>query len=485
LPGIGKGLNAETFVLTDPNEFMKVLRVEGSHPSGGANLNWPLIEYYKKQITKKEEDEMDDNEVVGSPEIGLGLFSTGEQWQKPRRFLQTDLLHPKAAKSYVPGIIKAAQLASNGAPKFANNIKDYTTYCSFDMFSSVMFGEFPAMASGDDRHYNEESDMFCKSVIDGFELIAPMLLSPLEKMQNQMGIETNTFRTFSENFTVARSIAQKKLIRFQERKSSEDGLVNEFEEFSYASRALDRFEEQKTDDETKFTEKDVTEIVIFALSAALDTTSSVINWTLVHLAMNPHVQESLYDELVRNGVDENNELTEEYFNKSKKNTPYLDAIMRENHRITPPLAVNLFKENTNDDVVMHGRTIPKGSMFILDARSMGMDPEYVSAPDIFNPLRWIDNNEGDANSKNHTDERFQHKDNILYKDAFSAGARKCPGSRVADKEAKVLLSQLVLDWKIALDDDDASNNVKSWRDVSYFNGLTIQPDVPKLKFEKR
>ena len=54
---------------------------------------------------------------------------------------------------------------------------------------------------------------------------------------------------------------------------------------------------------------------------------------------------------------------------------------------------------------------------------------------------------------------------------------------MANYEAKIMLSQLVLDWKISLADDEKI--YESWRDVPYFNGLTVQPTVPKLKFEKR
>ena len=129
-----------------------------------------------------------------------------------------------------------------------------------------------------------------------------------------------------------------------------------------------------------------------------------------------------------------------------------------------------------DEVDIHGETIPKQSMVICDTRSVGMDPDIVIEPNTFDPNRWLDVKQ--VRSRKGTPAEVL--DHPLYREPFSAGARKCPGSRVANYEAKIMLSQLVLDWKISL-----AEIYESWRDVPYFNGLTVQPTVPKLKFEKR
>ena len=61
---------------------------------------------------------------------------------------------------------------------------------------------------------------------------------------------------------------------------------------------------------------------------------------------------------------------------------------------------------------------------------------------------------------------------------FSQGARKCPGSRVATNEIKVLLSQLVLDWKI-------SSPITELGDVRYEQRVIIEVKLPDLQFEAR
>lgn len=111
--GMGKGLYGTTFVVTDPNEFMKVLHKEGQHPFGLVATGWPFTKYYT-----------DKGDQPGCS-VGRGLFSRGDEWQRIRRFMQKDLLNPVAAKGYVPAMIKACEIASKGAPLHAKNINKY------------------------------------------------------------------------------------------------------------------------------------------------------------------------------------------------------------------------------------------------------------------------------------------------------------------------------------------------------------------------
>jgi len=466
IPSIGRGLFREIFILSDPNEFMKILRKEGPLPFGMVPMQWPFVRYYK------EANELGLPGASG----GSAFLSIGPEWQKFRRFLQSDLLHPSAAKGYVPGLIRASQIASKGAPLHSKTIHEYMAICSFDMFSSVAFGEFPGLASG--KVEDEENKEFCESAQGSLGLIMPMSITPMELLKKALGIKSDLYRTFETRFSRAREIAHSKIKRFRQQKAN-GKLTNRFQETSYASLSIDRCT-AAVGQENALSEDEAAEMIVMGLIAALDTTSSMLNWTMIHLALNPNVQEELYNEVSKNVAELGaKELTDACFTKSKNK--YLDAVLRENHRITPPITMNLGKTNTVSDVEVHGRTIPKGSMLMLDSRSIGMDPEYVKNPDVFDPTRWF--REQVENRRGTPAEVLDHP---LYKEPFSAGARKCPGSRVASFEAKVLLSQLVLDWKIAVaDSNDQKSKPKFWRDIEYFQGLTVQPEVPELSFERR
>ncbi len=461
MPGMGKGIYGTAYIMTDPNEYMKVLRKEGQHPYGAVMSEWPFVRYYE-----------DGGDQPGCS-VGRALFSQGESWQRIRRFMQTDLLSPGSAKGYVPGMIKACETASQGAPLYAKDINGYTAQCSFDMFSSIVFGEFPGMAGTGKK---EEQDLtFCKSSVDALELVLPMMADPSELFQYKLGLKSKTYSTFESNFTVARKIASQKVQSFKERKANGE-LQNDFEKNSYASLAIDRYL-SSVGEEGALEEDEVGELIMISLVAALDTTSAMLNWCIVHLAMNPHVQEALFEEVSSNVTEEGN-LTADYFS-SKSNCAYLNAVLRENHRITPPIAANLMKENVIDEVVIHDVTLPKQSIVLLDTRSIGMNPDVVENPDTFDPMRWFD----EEKVKGRKGTSAEVLDHPLYKEPFSAGARKCPGSRVANYEVKTMLSQLVLDWKISFASD--GDKIKNWRDISYFNGLTVQPTVPELSFQKR
>lgn len=167
---------------------------------------------------------------------------------------------------------------------------------------------------------------------------------------------------------------------------------------------------------------------------------------------------------------------------SKNAAPYLHAVLRENHRLTPALPINLQKDNAAGEVEIHGENFNKGTMFALDSRSLGMDSEYLGGadPDTFLPERWL-KDEVEKRKGTHA----EVLDHPLLKEPFSAGARKCPGYRVATHEVLVYVSQLMLDWKISLADTEKNKKLNSWRDIEYYQGLTVQPTVPELKFEAR
>ncbi len=402
-------------------------------------------------------------------------MSNGPEWQKYRRFIQSDLLHPASAKGYAEAIIKSCQMASEGASRHSKDIAEYMAYSSFDMFSSVAFGEFPGIATGKSKY--DEDKLFCKSTLGGLGLVLPLIKNPLELLLRKAGIKTALYSEFERNFGTARKIAHEKVKRFRKRKANDD-LENNFEEKSYANLSIDRHI-SSFGEEDALREDEAAEMIVLGLVAAVDTTSSMLNWTITHLAMNPDVQEELYKEISQNVENAGTgALTVDCFGKS--NNVYLDAFLRENHRMTPPVAFNLNKENVMDDVEIHGKTISKGSMFMLDTRSVGMDPSFVKDPDVFDPSRWL---------KDEVERRRGTKaeilDHPLFKEPFSAGARKCPGSRVASYEVKILLSQLLLDWKISIADTNETTKPKSWRDIKYFQGLTVQPEVPELSFERR
>jgi cytochrome P450 len=460
-PGFGKGRDGELYILTDPNEMMKVLRQErGSHPypRGVIEAEWPLIKYFKGRgspIGLGGDREMDSD----------GFMGRGETWKRLRTFLQKDMLSPDAASSYIPGMVEAAEFASKGAPASSKDLNAYTNRCAFDMFCSFFLGELTRMADPNTGHSRENIE-FCNSSVRAFETLMGQLTNPFQLLLFRLGIQSSMYNEMVETLSISTSISRKKYKEF--RKRYEAGELNEQEQNSYMARAIER---QAAEGST-ISEPELAEIIDLSLTAAVETTSSLLSWNMVNLSLNPDVQEKLYAEIADNVKTVGGRITGATIGKQ---SPYLHAVLRETQRLTPPIPATIMKENSLSDVNIHGSVIPKDSLFVLDAYSVGMDPEFVEHPGEFRPERWLP--EAVKARQGTPSEILDHP---YYKSAFSQGSRKCPGSRVASNEILIMLSQLVLDWKMSM-----PSEVKSVEDVGYKLSGFIQPIMPEMKFDSR
>ena len=461
-PGLGKGRDGEMYVLTDPNEMQKVLRQEkGTHPypRGILETEWPLIKWLKE---------------IGSP-LGLGtdreadadgFMGRGETWKRLRTFLQTDMLSPNAAKGYIPGMVEAAEFASKGAPPSSSDLNSYTNRCSFDLFCSLMLGEMTKMADPNTGH-DPENIEFCKAAVRGMEAMMAQVSSPFQLMLFRLGIRSSLYNEMGSEFGRTMEISRKKYEAFRQR--YEAGDLTEEERNSYLARAIER---QAAEGST-ISEPELSELIEVSLMAAIDTTSSLISWNMMHIAMNPDVQKKLHVELMESVRASGGRLTADTI--SNRASPYLHSVIRESHRLTPAVPAQVMKENSLSDLEIHGIVIPKGSLFALDTYSVGMDPDFVKDPYDFQPERWLP--EAVEARKGTASEILDHP---FYRAPFSQGSRKCPGSRVATYEVLIMISQLVLDWKMS-----APTGMKNVKDVPYKLGGMIHPKMPELKFASR
>ena len=449
IPGTGsrKDSKGTLHVISDPREMTKVVRAGGSYPSGMAQGLWV------------------NNKWTNSRGMKTGaLFQQGEEWKRIRNFMQTDLLHPESAKSYIPGMIEAARLASRAAPTCKDNLNTYFNHCAFDLFAAIMFGELTKAADPNAKS-NPENILFAKSVVDGLSNAISIIMDPLEGIAgNALGLTTKKQQYTFDKFDKALEIGRRKVSDFTERK--ERGELNENEQNSYLFKAIDR---QKEDD--SITLEEAQELAFIGLFAAVDTTSSILGWNVFNVARSPKVQDRLYEELLDAiATVGNGQLTADVL--SRKHSPYLHAVIRETQRLTPPSALFTFK-TVDNELELNGVSMKTGDVVALEGFSIGMDPVYVDNPKEFIPERWLP----DAIAARKGTER-EIIDHAFLKEPFSQGARRCPGSRVAANETQVLLSQLVLDWNM-------TTEAKTLDDIKYSQKTLLELDVPVINFEPR
>mmetsp|Transcript_9863 Transcript_9863/g.14610 ORF Transcript_9863/g.14610 Transcript_9863/m.14610 type:complete len:563 (+) Transcript_9863:59-1747(+) len=455
IPGFGVGSHGLAHVVTCPHEFAKVIRSEGKYPSGVLQIQWGL--------QKALEEEMDSPITRGEDK---GFFGRGMDWKRMRTFLQTDLLNPQAANGYVPGVIQAAELASKGAPAMSNDLNNYLNHCTFDMFNSIMFGQLVGTAdsSTPTKEVDEEYVQSASTLLQTNNILNK---DPYEIIMGKLGIKTEKYGIMVDHLKRVFQIGDSKVHQFTERKNR--GELNDLEEKSWLAHAIER----QAAGGTGITDEEMVAISGIILSASVDTTSSLLSWNLLHIALNQDVQERVHEELstaIASTGSGDGRLSADIFNK--KTTPYLHAVLRETFRLTPAAPLASFKK-VGSEIEIHGQKFPEGSFFIFEGYSTG---QRVFADDAqsFRPERWlpeaIDSRKGTPQAV---------IDHAFFRDPFSQGARKCPGSRVASNEAQVMLAQLLLDWKISVPGVDSHN------EVPYKLMGAMAPIMPTMEFVPR
>jgi cytochrome P450 len=481
LPGIGSGSHGTIHILQDPTEMMRVLRSEGKFPSSIVTNQWPFHKHF---------------ETI--PEMGRTpkLLGMGEEWKLIRNFMQKDLLSPTASRRYIPNIVKACKYVSRGIAHRTEDVNMYLNEASFDMFwyerfhalfilvllkpmvvshtchyrstpstSTVLLGQFPRLTDPSTKPRPNDV-LFCRAVTEALHINGQLTNSLKHTLLvKNLGIETALYKKFTQNWTAAMRIGNEYIREMKEKRAA--GQLNEYEEASYWNQAHIR----RLEENSELTEQEVDMLCYSMLTASVDTTAGNLAWHLLHMGVNPEKQDKLHDE-IRSLYDScGGTFTEDSFSSAK--APYLHAWLRESHRMTNPTNLVPIRKIAQD-LEIYGVVFPAGTTFGFDAVSKSLDPTLVDKPDEFIPERWLPEA---VTARKGT--RAAMLDHPLFSEPFGQGARRCPGSRVARNEAMVLMSQLVLDWKISVP------GVKTWRDVPYGLQTVNAPFLPKMQFDPR
>jgi cytochrome P450 family 12 len=173
-----------------------------------------------------------------------------------------------------------------------------------------------------------------------------------------------------------------------------------------------------------------------AMMAGIDTTASAAIGILYCLAKNQDKQEKLREELKIILPSLGEDLTPEMM----RNMPYLRAVVKEGLRFFPPVIGNL--RRADQDLVLSGYRIPKGTEVIMSQMLTYMDENQFPKPEKFMPERWIKTN--------------KDPECPLAKDSahafaflpFGFGARMCIGRRFAELEIEALISRIIQNYKV-------------------------------------
>ncbi|KAJ9638509.1 hypothetical protein H2204_004279 [Knufia peltigerae] len=171
------------------------------------------------------------------------------------------------------------------------------------------------------------------------------------------------------------------------------------------------------------------------LAAGTDTTATGLTGMTYYLLQQPQTLKRLQEE-IRSHFADSKDINE----SSTVQLPYLNAVIEEALRLTPPLPINLPRKSPG--AFVDGQFIPKGVTVATHQYTTQRHPKYWTDPDDFHPERFL------PASHPLYDRRFAH-DNLEASKPFLAGRHTCIGRNLAYLEMRIVLAKLVFlfDWE--------------------------------------
>ncbi|XP_058210929.1 flavonoid 3',5'-hydroxylase 2-like [Rhododendron vialii] len=197
-------------------------------------------------------------------------------------------------------------------------------------------------------------------------------------------------------------------------------------------------------------------LLLNLFTAGTDTSSSVIEWALAEMVLNPAILKRAQQEMDQ-VIGKDRRLQESDVPK----LPYLQAICKETYRKHPSTPLNL-PRISSEACEVNGYYVPKNTRLSVNIWAIGRDPDVWENPLEFDPERFM-------SGKN---AKMDPRGNDFELIPFGAGRRICAGTRMGVVMVEYFLGTLVhsFDWK--LPDGMAELNM----DEAF--GLALQKAVP-------
>ncbi|CAL4197513.1 unnamed protein product, partial [Meganyctiphanes norvegica] len=402
-PVVREDLGSQTIIhIFNPDDFKRIYESDGKTP-----FIPPLQETTQKY---REEKDM-------SP--GLGNIN-GEEWYRLRHAVQQMMLRPKEVTHYLP-------------------LQDKVAIQAVDRLSQQV-GENGIIS---DLHVTvgkwilESAGMICferslGSFAGGFEE---------ERATNLVKANREIFHLSGELKFSLRLYRYMKTPKYSRLHNLEDyfyGLSMEFIEETITQinllKNMNKLEDKKFNFLTyllsrqDLSRKDVMTITLSLFSDGLSTTAPTFLGNMHCLALNPDIQEKVYEE-IQNNVKINGPITVQILNKMH----YLKAFVKEVFRFYP--VGETVQRLTQKDLILNGYNIPAGTYIDINPYIWLRSEKYFPEPNVIRPERWL---RKDGNPLVHP----------YVLTPFSIGTRMCAGRRFAEQDLYLGLCRLLLKYRL-------------------------------------
>lgn len=390
----------------DADEVEKVYRQEGPTPY---RPSMPCLVKYKSEVRK---------DFFGRLPGVVGVH--GEPWREFRSKVQKPVLQPQTVKQYIHPVenitedfinkMLAMRDENNELPKdFDNEVHKWSLECIGQVALDVRLGCLES---------NLEISSEPQKIIDAAKYALRNIALLELKFPFWRYLPSTLWQNYVKNMNYFIAICMKYIDQAINRLN--DKGISEEKELSLIERIL-------------VTEKDPNLAAILALDMILvgiDTISMAVCSILYQLATRPEEQEKIYQELKRVIPDPYQKVSSKTLNELH----YLKAFIKEVFRMYSTVIGN--GRTLQQDMVIAGYRIPKGTQLVFPTLVLGRMKEYVDDPETFKPDRWLKQTSDDNNLHPFASLPYGH------------GPRMCLGRRFADLEMQVLLCKLLRKYRL-------------------------------------
>ncbi|CAG2165938.1 unnamed protein product [Oppiella nova] len=169
---------------------------------------------------------------------------------------------------------------------------------------------------------------------------------------------------------------------------------------------------------------------VMLVGAGFGTTASTLAFMAYELALNPSVQQKLYDE-INGAIDSDGEIPYDVLTR----LPYLDAVLSETLRLHTPVPQLVRVAARDYKLGDTGITIPKGMTVEVPIYAIHRSPKYYPNPDQFEPDRFLQENKFNLIPYTYL--------------PFGGGPRLCVGMRFAFLMIKVAMVMIIRKYRLS------------------------------------
>lgn len=221
---------------------------------------------------------------------------------------------------------------------------------------------------------------------------------------------------------------------------------------------LTEIEKKKDDLEAGFHDEGLQYAVLDLFVAGTETTSTTLLWAFVYMMKYPEIQEKVQAEI--------DKVVGRYRRPSMDDRPcmpYTDAVIHEIQRMgnVVPLSV---PRMTNEDTILEGYFIPKGTQIIPNLTSVLFDQTKWKTQHSFDPQNFL-NAQG----------KFEKPEAFI---PFSLGKRSCPGESLARMELFLFFTSFLQSFSLSAPDETQTS-------LDFKFGMTLSPKPFKICFTPR